>query len=209
MVGIATAAAVERHHPTVPLTSRTCLPQLLVTTGKSAEGGDSDNDQRVTLFPAKHVDEEEEEEEIFCQARETATTGAESDEAVENADVDGQRGADTLLSSTCRTIGGGLSTGSLRRGTRREQRGKDENGGHDEEWCVGHVCLRLRPDGLRESNRNVDGGGTRRAPGSNNAGERSEEASESDAGSVSASDGEVCVRRVLTVDESYFRSSSK
>ncbi|CAM9859255.1 unnamed protein product [Scytosiphon promiscuus] len=60
----------------------------------------------------------------------------------------------------------------------------------EEEWCGGHVCLRLRPDGLRERRR---GGRRTRDPqreAGDNMGESSEDGSGSDADSGSALNGE-------------------
>lgn len=135
-----------------------------------------------------------------------AAPGAETDETDETdgrARVNGQGGADDAVrSSACPPVEGGASAGGLQRGAGRERRGKGKYGEDEEEWCAGHVCLRLRPDGLRERRVRNSGsaGGTGREPGGTNAGSGSEEASGSDDGSASASDGEVRMRRVVKDD---------
>ena len=190
-----------------------------MTTVKGAAGKGTDHHQRGAQLIAADVDEapeeeeeneeeeEAEEEEVFSQARDTVASGSEPDEAVERADHDGRREADALLSPASPPVLGGPSSGSLRPGRKTERQGKSENGEDEKEWCAGHVCLRLRPDGLRErrSRSGGDGGGgggARREPGGNNAGDDAEEASESDDDSVSPSDDEVhalFTRRHLTI----------
>lgn len=173
----------------------------MLTTGKGAESRGGDDHRRGAADDDEAPEEEEDDEEVFSQARDTEATGDEPDEAAERADGDGQRsGAEAVLSpASPPVLGGPSASGSPRRetGSGRERRGKYEDGESEEEWCAGHVCLRLRPDGLRERrSRMGDGnGGTRRDTGGNGA----EEASGSDDGSVSASDGEVRVLHTRVV----------
>lgn len=174
------------------------------TTGEGAKGRGTDDDQQRAQIHATNISEalrEGEEEEVFSEARDTASTAP--DKAVD--DSDGKGSVSTLYSSASPPVVADPSAGSFGRGTGREPREKDENGEGEEEWCAGHVCLRLRPDGLRErrSRNGGGGGGARMERGGIDAGRGSRESSGSDAGSVSASDGEVCVcinRRVCAAD---------
>eukprot|EP00903_Cladosiphon_okamuranus_P005884 g5820.t1 len=155
--------------------------------GKVAESRGSEDYGGTQRFATQidntpEEEEEEQKQETFFQARDTVVTPSdEADEAdgaveaAERVDNDGQRASSPPVS-------GGPSARSPRLG-------KSETGAGEEEWCSGHVCLRLRPDGLREG-RSRDGGvggGTEGEPGGQNAGDGSEE---SDDGSGSVSDGE-------------------
>lgn len=152
--------------------------------------------------------EEEDGSEVFSQARDTLVTVSESDNDDDGTLQDGSAApgnmrttrnitpagsqptddvdtAHRLPSSGCALPEG--SGSSLRAG--RGNEGKEEEEEEQEEWCTGHVCLRLRPDGLRERRRGSPSGvgvGLR-----DDAEEGSGDESGSDAEFASGSDGEV------------------
>eukprot|EP00752_Nemacystus_decipiens_P007119 g6377.t1 len=164
--------------------------------GRGTESRGANDDRLGTQPFATDIDQpledeadDDEEGEVFSQARDAVATSGEPDEAAELANGGGQNGAGGLRSTASPPMRDEPSAGSPRRCARRERRGQHENGQDEEEWCAGHVCLRLRPDGLRERRRG-DGGGRTGFSAGNNAGDGSEEVSGSDDGVVSASDGE-------------------
>lgn len=121
---------------------RTC-----VTPGNK-KPGDSEPDPEIL---------QEDGEEIFSEARdterddtttesfETHNTSASADTARDSTAVRPVRADKRFTTSHTSSFGdGGGSWGERHRGAVRA--GLDE-----EEWCTGHVCLRLRPVGLKES----------------------------------------------------------
>lgn len=104
--------------------------------------------------------EGEEEEETFSQARDTDTTTAEItndgevvDETVVVVGTEKPIGSSRASSPSSMGLQGSTSPSAAfphegNSGGRRNTTGRKEE--EEEEWCVGHVCLRLRPDGLRE-----------------------------------------------------------
>lgn len=182
--------------------------------GKPKQGRRSEHDSRgKKKITADQQDKEEEgeEEELFSQARDT--NDGEPIEVTPKTVSDQSIDSRAALSSSVASPGGTdpsadnadiahplspasvlheeeYSSGSLWGATGKEAVKEEEQEEEEEEWCLGHVCLRLRPDGLRERR---SGNSTVRRELEDNAGEGSQDGgSETDPDSVgSTSEGEV------------------
>lgn len=128
-------------------------------------------------------------EELFSQARETEgdpdptseDDGPNKTEYTSRTDTSGTATEQDLASIA------DITRGAERSPARSE--GQEGDDGQAEEWCSGHVCLRLRPDGLREASR----GGRELGDGNSEDGESRDDA---EARSDGARGRQVCSRVV-------------
>lgn len=84
-----------------------------------------------------------EEDDLFCEAHETQQ---EAEPVVTNNATEEQQ--KPAVSPTHQRV----ESETQQRGSVAQPKEKEAGDGRDQEvqWCAGHVCLRLRPDGLRE-----------------------------------------------------------
>ncbi|CAM9411965.1 unnamed protein product [Ectocarpus sp. 13 AM-2016] len=137
-----------------------------------------------TVVPAA-ISEEEEGDEAFSEARGTPVTVAESNNDYDRTSKENVAALGSMRTPPSSTPAREAIVGSLRAGSGDAVKEEEEEE-EQEEWCTGHVCLRLRPDGLRER-RSASGAGIGLGV---DAEEGSEDESGSDTGPASGSDGE-------------------
>ncbi|CAM9808914.1 unnamed protein product [Ectocarpus sp. 6 AP-2014] len=131
-----------------------------------------------------NISGEEEGDEVFSEARGTPVTVAESDNDDDRTSQENAAALGSMRTPPNSTLAREASGGSIRVGSGNAVKEKEEQ----EEWCTGHVCLRLRPDGLRERRRGSTSGTGMGLGG--DAEEGSEDVSGSDIDPASGSDGE-------------------
>ncbi|CAM9717326.1 unnamed protein product, partial [Ectocarpus sp. 4 AP-2014] len=169
-------------------TARACAGGQQGIAFKTADNGirNSPVEQHATSTAVPvTISEEEEGNEVFSEARGTPVTVAESDNdddrtSQENVAALGRTRTPPNSTPAREAIGGSLRVGSGDPVKEEEE--------EQEEWCTGHVCLRLRPDGLTERRRGSSSGAGIGLGG--DAEEGSEDESGSDTGPASGSDGE-------------------
>lgn len=132
------------------------------------------------------ISEEEEGDEVFSEARGTPVTVAESGNDDDRTPQEIAAALGSMRTPPNSTPAREVIGGSLQVGSGDAVKEEEEE---QEEWCKGHVCLRLRPDGLRERRRGSASGAGMGLGG--DAEEGSEDESGSDTDPAAGSDGEV------------------
>ncbi|CAM9331727.1 unnamed protein product [Ectocarpus sp. 12 AP-2014] len=168
-------------------TARACGEPQQGIAFKSADNGirNSPVEQHATSTAVPvTVSEEEEGGDVFSEARGTPVTVAESDNDYDRTSQENVAALGSMRTPASSTPAREAIGGSLRVGSGDAVKEEEEE--EQEEWCTGHVCLRLRPDGLRER-RSASGAGIGLG---GDAEEGSEDESGSDTGPASGSDGE-------------------